>query len=70
MQVRYHRLDVIVKAKRAGNIVGGPDRQDRHRNLAVAQGTRDPCHRAVAAGDDHEIPLLVEHVLIVFALAD
>ena len=64
-QVRYQCLDVAVEAKRASNIVGGPDRQDCQGNVAVAKPTGDPRHGAVAAGDDHQVPSLAQGLLVV-----
>ena len=59
-QMRYQSLYVAVEAERAGDIVGGPNRQDCEGNVTVGEPTGDPRHGAVSAGDDHEIPLLTE----------
>ena len=64
-QVRYQRLDVAVEAERAGDIVRGPDWQDRQGNLAVAEPAGDPRYGAVTAGDDHQVPSLAQGLPVV-----
>src|SRR4029453_13502130 len=64
-QARYQRLDIAVDAERAGDIVRGPEWQNRQGNLA-GWGTAGPLpHRAVTTGDDHEVPSLAEGLLII-----
>src|SRR5215470_14913378 len=65
----YHGVKIAGYSECAGDVIGRADRQDGNRGCAVTQGTSDPCHRAVAARHDHEVPVLGQGFPIVSVLA-